>query len=439
MSPRILLTPLLLLILLAAHAHAGGPLLVGSPAFGVDGKPFVWDTSQPVGYRVDTGALGSWSNSTATAHLQTAFSTWTSVPTTALAVSQLGPLLGVSGGHVASVQDFDTVVASCNSGKQSPIVFDSDGSVFQQIIGDDSVVGFTSACRLSESGHIQSALSVFTGGAGLSGVQQDQVMLHELGHFFGLDHSLPGTNQCGTSADDLAALPIMYYQISSRVTLSVDDKAWISFLYPGPTYASTYGVISGQIFFSDGQSPVQDVLVSAHPSAPGTLNGDDRSQAWSVISGYRFTGNPGQSITADYLACTPASACPHGFYGYNAGGSSFGSRAPALLGAYELPVPAGVYSVQISGLLDGGVLGPNQPTIPLPGPGEYWNPQESATDFDFTKVNCLANQQLSYVTVQAGATLPNIDVIMNGTAPTFDYMEGSSASSTPQSRQVPRP
>jgi len=195
------------LLLRSLAADAGGPLLVGSPSFGVDGQPFVWNNAEPVQYRVDSGTLGTLSNATATADLAKAFAAWTQLPTVTLSTTNAGAIQGVTNGHVATVADFNTVTGSCDSGQQSPMIFDSNGTLFSQLIGDASVIGFTSPCKLSQDGHIVSAMSVFTGGSGLTEQQQDQVMLHELGHFFGLDHSLPGVDPCGTSAADIAALP----------------------------------------------------------------------------------------------------------------------------------------------------------------------------------------------------------------------------------------
>lgn len=413
----------LALLVFSTAARAGGPLLVGSPSFGVDGQPFVWNNSQPIQYRTDTGALGPMSNATAIANVQQAFSSWTQVPTASISALRIGALLGVPNGHVATVSDFDAVYASCNNGDQTPIIFDSTGAIFSQLLGDASVIGFATPCKLSSDGHIQSALVALTGGAGLTAAQQDLVMLHEVGHLLGLDHSLPGLDPCGTSPDDIAALPIMYFQLNAQPGLSWDDKAWISTLYPSATYNSVYGTITGQVLFSDGQNAVQDVLVAAHPASPASMMGENRAIAVSSVSGYRFTGNPGQPYTANYLACTPASQCPHGYYGNNVDGDRFGSRTPALIGWYEIPVPAGSYAIEISYINDGGKIGPNDPIIPPPGPGEYWNAHESANDPDFSTIDCSVPAHLDYVTVQAGAPTNNINFVMNGTAAPFDIFE----------------
>jgi len=218
-------------------------------------------------------------------------------------------------------------------------------------------------------------------------------------------------------------LPIMYFQLAAQTGLTQDDKAWISTLYPSSSYNSVYGIITGQVLFSDGQNAVQDVLVAAHPISAGSMAGENRAIAVSNISGYRFTGNPGQPYTANYLACTPASDCPHGYYGNNVDGSQFGSRMPALLGYFQIPVPAGSYAVEISVINDGGVIGPNNPIIPPPGPGEYWNAHESPTDADFSGINCLVPRVPDPVTVQAGKPTSGVNFIMNRTAPTFDVFE----------------
>ena len=398
-------------------AHAGGPLFVGSPTFGVDGQAFVWDNSHPIQYRTDSGALGGMDNATATAHMQQAFAKWTQVPTAALSVVNAGSILGLPNGHVSSVADFDTVAGSCSRGEQSPVVFDATGSIFSQLIGDAGVIGFTSACNLNPNGHIESALIVLTGGANLTTAQQDNVMMHEAGHFFGLDHSLVTGSACnGSTPGDIAALPVMFFQLTTQSGLTTDDKAWISTLYPSATYNQVYGTITGQVLFSDGVSGVQDVLVSAHPALPGTQLGEDRSIAVSSISGYRFTGSPGQPYTADYLACSPVSACPHGYYGNNVDGSQFGSRQTALLGWYEIPVPAGSYTVDIASPSYGGRIGPNNPIIPSPGPNEHWNAHESSTDVDSTTINCNVPQVFDAVDVKAGTPVNGIDIIIESDA-----------------------
>ena len=119
------------------------------------------------------------------------------------------------------------------------------------------------------------------------------------------------------------------------------------------------------------------------------------------MSGFEFTGNPGQSIT-----------------GTNTGGSSLGSRDPALIGYYEIPVPPGTYTVQTENLdasfVGGSSVGPLDPPATTYGAYEYWHQFESA--FDNTT-------QKDPLTVQAGQKLSNINFILNQTPPRFDQFE----------------
>ena len=86
-----------------------------------------------------------------TADLANAFRSLDATPTVALSTTNAGAILGVTNGHVATVADFNAVTGSCNTGQQSPMIFDSNGSLFSQLVGDASVIGFTSPCNLSRT------------------------------------------------------------------------------------------------------------------------------------------------------------------------------------------------------------------------------------------------------------------------------------------------
>jgi hypothetical protein len=184
----------------------------------------------------------------------------------------------------------------------------------------------------------------------------------------------------------------------------VDDTAWVSKLYPSASFATSYGTIAGQVFFSDGKYPAQDVLVVARAvTAPDVM-------VVAGISGYRFTGNPGQPYTKDYLPCTPSTACSGGTLGYNTGGSQFGSRDPSLIGLYELPVPAGQYTVEIREIT-GGRIGPIHPFFPLPGGIEGNWPTNGTSP--------------GIVNVTGGQAVSDINIVLKGTDPSFDIFEHS--------------
>jgi hypothetical protein len=423
---------LVLAVLLArGFAVAGGPRMVTGPAATSPGKAFVWASGVAIPYTVDAGPLSVnpsgttvINNAQGLARVKSLFQNWQSVPTTSITYTYAGPITGVTGGDVKTMADFNTVKGSCNSGAQNPVIFDATGSLLSALGLDPLVIGFTSTCKLDPvAGHILSALVLMNGkfqdgvsdanNFELSADQFDEVITHELGHFSGLDHSQINLDLYFSTAltcdvDELAGLPLMFpvefcqsRKSAGLPILAPDDMAWISRLYPGVTYAANYGTISGYILFSDGITQEQGLnVIARRVDDPGTTADESKRIAVSSVSGFLFTGNPGQSVT-----------------GNNTNGSSFGSRNPALIGCYEIPVTPGTYTIQFenihSGFTGGSSVGPLDP--PVYGfAGEFWHQYESASD-DNTKSDT--------ITVAAGQTVPNINIIENQTAPRFDVNE----------------
>lgn len=414
----------LLLIGALKPARAGGPNLPGSTTLGAEGAAILWDTSAPVSYRVDGGALGNMSSATAIARVNTLFQTWQNVPTATITYTNAGAINSTgafSDGDVDTVSEFNAIDGDCTAGNQTPVIFDANGALLNALNLPSGVIGFAGPCRIV-NGRIVSALAYMNGrfidgnqvNGELTSQEFDEAFVHEFGHLSGLDHSqinvevLNGApNAC--SADDLAGLPIMFpfafcqARAPANPVLSSDDAAWISKLYPEPSFAASYGVISGTVFFSDGITHAQGVNVIAravnNPATPG--QNEARRIAVSAVSGYLFTGFVGQIVTT------------------NAAPSPFGSRNPALIGTFEIPVPPGTYTVEVesidSAFVGGSSVGTIQFPIPSPGPKEFWDSAESATDLP----------SFTTITVAAGQTAANTNIILNGTPPRFDAFESA--------------
>jgi hypothetical protein len=437
-------------------ALAGGPLIVGGPAvenrpaFGVDGQPFTWDPAKmPIQYRVDPGPMAIApggtvviSNATGLDRLKAVFGVWQAVPTAAISYSNAGPLLpagSYTGGDLTTVQQYNDIVGSCKSATQSPVIFDADGQIMSGLGLPPEVIGLTSGCALdATNGHLLSALIVMNGKFqdGVTSTSSprnyelpanvfDEAITHEIGHFSGLDHSqinldLLTNHTYPCDIDGLAGLPLMFPVAMCQArkdaglpTLAPDDVAWISRLYPSAQYVNSYGTISGTIFFSDDVSQVQGANVIARMvDDPATPEDESRRVAVSVVSGYLFTGNPGQSVTASMPDA----------HENNTYGDPDGSRNPQLRGYYEIPVPPGTYTIEVesiySSFVGGSSVGVLSPPIPIPGPPEFWNKDESAFDYPL---------QRDTITVHAGEKVTGIDIILNNTAPTFDGNEDSGA------------
>lgn len=433
-------------------AHAGGPLVTGGPNFGKDGQPFTWDPAKmPIQYRVDPGPMAvNPSNTTVIDNaaglqrVQNMFAIWQSVPTAALSFSNAGQLLTagsyVAGADLNTVQQFNDVVGSCKSGAQNPVIFDANGQIMSGLGLPAEVIGFTSGCALDTvGGHLTGALIIMSGkfqdgistpsssprNYELTANEFDEAITHEIGHFLGLGHAqinldLLTNHSFPCDIDKLAGLPLMFPEEICQARkdaglpiLSPDDVSWISALYPNASFTSNYGTISGAIYFSDGVSQVQGANIIARAiDDPATSQDESRRIAVSAISGYLFTGNPGQSITADMPDVQE----------HNSSGDRNGSRNPNLIGYYQIAVPPGTYTVEVeavypSFVADSGI-GPLAPPIALPGPPEFWNKDESAFDFPL---------QRDVIVINPGDKVTGIDIILNNTPPRFDQYEDSGA------------
>ncbi len=413
-----------LLILPWHDAGAGGPLpnLVRP-----SGASFVWSTAAEIQYRTDNGPLSTTINEAAAqARVASMFQVWENVATASIGYNRTAVDCGngpgficdvgaFTDGDVSTLAEFDAVEGDCGAGNQSPIIYDPDGSLFAALGFDEtSVIGFAGPCATNATNIISGEAAMnglFQDGAAapvvdLIATEYDGVFIHEFGHFSGLDHSQINVNcfisLCADGADDTFGLPTMFpfvlpdtsgtdaleesAGVASISTLSTDDIAWISRLYPSGTFVTTHGTITGVVFFTDTESHAQGVNVIARPLDAG--GNEDRRNAVSAVSGYKFTTNQGNNILG----------LP---------GSGEGTLAPGDIGLFEIPVPAGSYTIEVEtvdpNFEAGSSVGPLSPPIPMPGTA----PAPSGT-----------------IVVAAGATSANNNMTLVGTDPRFDQFEG---------------
>ena len=391
---------MLALSLAAPLAGAGGPLAIRD-----NGQPYVWSTAAPIGYRTDNGPISaSVSEASAQARVASMFAVWQGVPTSNIAFTRIGFISATgafSDGDVSTAAEYTAVVNDCSAGNQSPIIYDVDGSLLVDLGFDETgVIGFAGPCAANATQFLSGRVvmnGLFQDGAAapvqdLSATGFDAALIHEIGHFVGLGHSQINVNclsPCG--ADDLAGLPTMFPFLvhDSQGQLAPDDIAWISRLYPqtsgGTTFANTHGTITGIVFFADGESHAQLVNVIARQVDTG--GNQDRRIAASVVSGFKFRVFHGNPIN-------------------DPGGDSAGTEAPGDIGLFEIPVPAGNYTLSVESIdeefEDGSSVGADI-RIPMPG---------------------TAPAPVGPITVVPGSVVPGNNITLIGTPPRFDQFEG---------------
>jgi hypothetical protein len=389
----------------AGIAEAGGPLALRN-----NGAPFLWSTAAPIAYRTDNGPLSaSVSESQARTRVQNMFAVWQDVPSASISYTRAGFIQSTGdfgGGDVNSGAEFNAVDGDCGSGVQSPIIYDADAAIFQALgIDEDSVIGFAGPCAVGGSGTILSGEAVMNGlfldgqnspVPDLTSDEFNATFIHEFGHFSGLDHSQINVECASTpcGADNLAGLPTMFPFLvtDEQRTLSIDDVGWISKLYPAAGasgFNATHGMIAGTVLFADIESHVQLANVIARRVDTG--GNQDRRLAASVVSGYSF-----RLCTPNVITNPPPEDCP-----------TAGSNDATQMGAFEIPLPPGSYTIEIEDIdpqfTEGSGVGPSDNRIPLPG----ILPAPNLTIF-----------------VIAGQTNAGNQVVLSSTPPRFDQFEG---------------
>jgi hypothetical protein len=389
---------------------------------------FKWDTSAPIPYRTDLGGLGTLNKAAADQLTDDMFLVWENVPTATISFTNAGNLAqDVTGAN------FFALDSNLNSdiNTSNAIIYDTDGSVTDEVFGtgaSDDVLGFAGPLAIASDGinNFYTLARAVLNGKFIDGQPSPEVALakfqeafiHEFGHFSGLDHSqinVEALIPAQRTADNLAGLPTMFpFLLGSaapRLTLSPDDIATISELYPTAGFQSSTGRIQGRIFFSDGATPVQALNVIAR-QVDDALTPEDESRriAVSSVSGFLFTASAGNSVVAGSA-------------------DSFGSRDQTLIGFYDMPgLAPGSYTVEVEAIdpefIDASSVGPLGFLLfqfPMPGTCvlEFLNqaPPESDTD---------ACGDKGPLVVAPGAVLnTGTDIILNGTQPTFDAWESA--------------
>lgn len=319
-----------LALVFAPFAWAGGPLKVSG------GKPVLWPVRlMPIVYHIDLGNLGSFSHEEASRLVVSAFTAWQSVQRTAIQFHQ-GDYLPEDVTQSNAYQYLDGNQRGIN-----PIVFDDDGSIVRALFGkgaENDVLGFSGMTRYSGN-EIHAAQAVFNGLAaknlGLSAEAVYSTVLHELGHFIGLDHSQIfrhlAYNLVGW--DDVYVpimLPTAADDDSFRTVLTDDDSLSLSALYPAANQGLETGSIRGSVSRNGRELPGVNVAARLVSAATG--------QAYTTVTGtyiknggdFELSGLPAGTYRIEIEPIDPSyyNSSSVGQYANSRSGSSFTNPPP---------------------------------------------------------------------------------------------------------------
>jgi hypothetical protein len=356
-----------------ASLWAGGPRWVtGPPYFSTSGVPVVWYTNQPL-YFTDPRDLSSSVNHAAADALVAAAANVWNVPTASLVLARGGSLdEHVSGANTflgPSGLIFPADVQSSNyAAKQIAVIYDSDGSVTDLLLGNGA--SDPSSClqngvtesvdSIVPAGYIQHAVLVLNGRCtGTNPEQQMQLqyqLMRAFGRVLGLGWSQTNDNVFTGSPQptfnqamhwpvmhpiDIICGPFSYQCMPQPFTLRPDDLSALAQLYFIDQGKAGTGKMDsllnasrvyGYVFFPTGQGMQGVNLLARRWAAATDSTGVEDWYTASTVTGFLFRQSNGNPVTAADVSLAGSQGTPSGSYeGYY----NF-ERVPTLPGAWQI-------------------------------------------------------------------------------------------------------
>ena len=267
---------------LAYKSSAGGPVSV------VDGMAVVLNNDSFT-YRYDSGKLGNLNNKEAIELVESALNIWREIKTSKLKIQQDAKQFI---DYDINKLNFEKTIANAIKNNYSLVVFDNDGSILKSLKQTSNIAGagilidqdeFIPELKLLKA---KTSIIVLNG-LYLNGVKTKldpeasiedfkSVIIHELGHAFGLDHSQINIEALN---DKTIPVPAMFPVANNANGITIDDIASISLLYPDEEELKKLGTIKGSVVTEEGKPILGTNVVAREITNP-------KVQAVSCVSDY---------------------------------------------------------------------------------------------------------------------------------------------------------
>ena len=270
-------------------SFAGGPLVLG----GLTGTTPVTYQNPSITLNVENGDLGALSNAAADTLVLQALALWNDVSTSDINLvidqTQLNNVDINLGNFESYLPNPGGTIFNAND-NLNPVVYDSTGEIIDAFFGagqSDNTIGFAASIITIGNIYFDEGYAVINGkDLGLSDTTFKLLIAHEIGHFFGLDHTQVNINNQETDSGSPALCstkvqsdyPLMYpFVCRDEESLHQDDISAISTLYPNASTTTDFGTLQGRFVDTAGNA-----ILGANIWAENTITGE----AISIVSDY---------------------------------------------------------------------------------------------------------------------------------------------------------
>jgi hypothetical protein len=284
---------------------SGGPLILEGPS----GNTPVTYQNPTITVQIENGDLGDPDingrlNADADLLVQDAFNLWNNVNT-----STVDLIIDPTPHDIADIDiDISNFVdfipkfngdTSNSDDELNPVVYDSDGKIIDAFFGgpdangnlpSDNIIGFAASIYTLGGSYFDEGYAVINGKITLSDTELTLLIAHEIGHFFGLDHTQVNINPQETSPDiprfcettSRQDYPLMYpFVCRDTTSLHSDDISALSALYPATNINDNFGILQGRFVDESGSA-----LLGANIWAENIATGE----TYSIVSDYLKQG-----------------------------------------------------------------------------------------------------------------------------------------------------